>query len=448
MAIIGSMLTSALGQIGYSITDNDQDVTHRPQQLYRINLANGDTRYVGDLVVDRNDDGVIDDSTAAGTGERMQREYEGLASIRTTLYGVPEFAPLDGIVERCGTGSDPISGLSVDLRPFRVEGPKQTLPSVANRMPTPVKFPNTSGPATDNHGFGNQGFLSSVAGPSIGETCINFGSESALGFNINDGYFYSLASDDLILLGSGATANIRTRMYKINAQTGLAVAGCDVVNPNQPGVPPNPPGQPNWLPNNGQPTGDVNPYLDGMTITPNGRVYGTELRFDQDPNSADADNRDNGGLYQLDTSPLSAFNLSNIQANQGVGLNGTCNATLVSYLTPTDLNRDTALANAVGSNTSLFMLQERGVIFPMVLNVAGAISVLSVINNTTGPTMGTVGILATTDGAGGGAAGKRIEGCRSATDPGAGNPPSVNEFDPTAQQCRDFEGLDIPQPIN
>src|SRR5262245_52484243 len=145
MAVIASMLTQAAAQIGYSITDNDQDATGRPQQLYRINVANGDTRYVGDLVVDRNDDGVINDSSAPGTGERMQREYEGLASIRTTLYGVPEFAPLDGIVERCGTGSDPISGLSVDLRPWHVEGPKQTVPSVANRLPAPIKFPNTSG---------------------------------------------------------------------------------------------------------------------------------------------------------------------------------------------------------------------------------------------------------------------------------------------------------------
>jgi hypothetical protein len=436
MAVILSMITSASAQIGYSITDNDQDATGRPQQLYRINVQNGDTRYVGDLVVDRNDDGVITDSTAAGTGERMQREYEGLASIRTTLYGVPEYAPLDGIVEKCGTGSDPISGLSVDLRPWRVEGPKQTLPSVANRLPAPVKFPNTSGNPTDQHGFGNQGFLSSVAGPSIGETCIAFGTESALGYNINDGYFYSVASDDLIPL-----PNVRSRIYKINAQTGLAVAGCDVVNPNQPGP----------AANNGTPTGDFNPYLDGMTITPNGRVYGTELRFDQDPNAADADNRDNGGLYQIDISTLASFNLANIQNPQGVGVNPAgsgCNAVLVSYLLPTDVNRDTGLANSFNSNTNLFLLNEFGIIYPMVLNVSGATSTLTAINNTAPITMGTVGIAATTDGAGGGAAGKRIEGCRGKTPPGAGNPPSVNEFDPTAQTCTDFEGFDIPQPIN
>ena len=433
MAIIASMLTSALGQIGYSITDNDQDVTGRAQQLYRINVVNGDTRYVGDMVVDRNDDGVLNDSTAAGTGERMQREYEGLASIRTTLYGVPEFAPLDGIVERCGTGSDPISGLSVDLRPWHVEGPKQTVPSVANRLPAPVKFPNTSG--VGQVGYGNQGFLSSIAGPSIGETCINFGTESALGYNINDGYFYSVASDDLIPL-----PNVRSRVYKINAQTGLAVAGCDVVNPNQPG-----PGA-----NNGQPTGDFNPYLDGMTITPNGRVYGTEARFDQDPNAADADTRDNAGLYQIDISSLSTFNLSNIQNPQGVGTNPVgsgCNAVLVSYLLPVDLNRDTGLANASGSNTNLFMINERGIIYLMILNVSGATSTLTSINSA-GVTMGTVGIAAATDGAGGGAVGKRIEGCRGVTAPGAGNPPSVNEFDPTVFACGDFEGFDIPQPIN
>jgi hypothetical protein len=436
IAIIGSMFTSTFAQIGYTITDNDQDVTSRPQQLYRVNVANGDTRYVGDLVVDRNDDASINDSTAVGIGERIQREYEGLASIRSTVYAVPEFAPLDGIVERCGTGSDPIDGLSVDLRPFRVEGPKQTLPSVANRLPAPVKFANPSG--VGQAGFGNQGYISSVAGPSIGETCINFGSESALGYNINDGYFYSVASDDLILL-----PNTRSRMYKINAQTGLAVAGCDVVNPNQLGP----------AANNGQPTGDFQPYLDGLTITPNGRVYGTELRFDNDPNAADADNRDNGGLYQIDISSLAAFNLSNVQNPQGVGLNpplGACNAVLVSYLLPADINRDTGLANANNSNTNLFMLNEFGLIYAMTLNVAGPASVLTAINNVAPVTMGTNGILATTDGATGGLATKRIEGCRGKTAPGAGNPPSVNEFNaaPTVGICSDFEGFDIPQPIN
>lgn len=436
MAVIYSItIAPAAAQIGYSFTDNDQDATARAQQLYRINVANGDTKYVGDMVVDRNDDGVLNDSTAAGTGERMQREYEGLASIRTTLYAVPEFAPLDGIVERCGTGSDPISGLSVDLRPFRVAGlgPAQTLPSVANRLPAPVKQPNTTGVTTISNG--NQGFLSSIVGPSIGETCINFGTESGLGYNINDGYFYSVASDDLIPL-----PNVRSRIFKINAQTGLAVAGCDVVNPNNPD--PNNP--------NGQPVGDVVPYLDGITITPNGRVYGSEIRFSNDPNAADPDTRDNGGLYQIDISSLASFNLSNIQNPQGVGVNPVgsgCNAVLVSYLLPTDINQDTGLANAVGSNTNLFLLNERGIIYPIVLNVSTAISTMTAINSA-GITMGTNGILATTDGAGGGVAGKRIEGCRGRTPPGAGNPPSVNEFDPTARACGDFEGFDIPQPIN
>src|SRR4030095_9334990 len=244
---------------GYSGTDNDQDVTNRPQQFYKINIITGETKYLGDYLVDRNNDNAYNESIAAGTGERVQREYEGIASIDGVLYAVPEFANLQGVGQLCNTGQDPISGLSVDLRILRYNGPQQTVPTSANRLPAPVELKDVAGADLANSG--------NVVGPQIGETCIQFGTESALGYNKIDGYLYSIASDDLIALPS-----IRSRIYRIDPTTGLAVASADITNPG-------------FV--QGQPNGDFNPYLDGLTILPNGAAYGSELRFDVDPNAAD-----------------------------------------------------------------------------------------------------------------------------------------------------------------
>ena len=41
--------------VGFSITDNGEDITGRPQQLYKINIVSGETNYVGDLLMDRKD---------------------------------------------------------------------------------------------------------------------------------------------------------------------------------------------------------------------------------------------------------------------------------------------------------------------------------------------------------------------------------------------------------
>ncbi len=369
--VIASLQAATFAQIGYSITDNDQDVTNFAQQLYRINVANGETTYLGDLSIDRNGDGVLNDSTAPVTGERLQREYEGLASIGAVLYGVPEYAGLQGVGQNCNTGNDPISGLAVDLRTFRYNGPRQTVPTPANRLPAPVANPNTS--------------VNSVVGPQIGETCIQFGTESALGYNAVDGYLYSIASDDLIPLPA-----IRSQLNRIDPTTGLAVATFNITNPGFVA---------------GQPNGDFNPYLDGLTILPNGTAYGTEVRFDVDPNAGDADTRDAGGLYQIDLT------------------NG--NSTLVKYLLPAQLGRDTGLGNS--SNGTLYILNERGIIYR---TTASPTSGLATVNmRTTGAT----------SGAGGGAAGLRIEGCRGVQ--------AANEFNQTTLvtgSCGDFEGFDIP----
>lgn len=370
--VIASFEAAAFAQnFGYSIADNDQDATNFAQQLYRINIGSGETNYLGDLSIDRNGDGVLNDSSAPGTGERLQREYEGLASIGAVLYGVPEYANLQGVGQNCNTGNDPISGLSVDLRTFRYNGPRQTVPTPGNRLPAPVAAANG---------------VNSVVGPQIGETCIAFGTESAAGYNAVDGYIYSIASDDLIQLPA-----IRSRLYRIDPTTGLAVASFDITNPG-------------FV--QGQPNGDFNPYLDGMTILPNGLAYASELRFDVDPNAADPDTRDGGGLYQIDLT------------------NG--NATFVKYLLPASLARDTGLANQ--ANGTLYVLNERGIIYRTTAAPTSAV--------TTGTFMRTTGA---TSGAGGGAAGLRIEGCRGA------NP--ATEFEPagpTVGGCRDLEGFDIP----
>ncbi|MFN0279222.1 MAG: hypothetical protein ACKVRN_11545 [Pyrinomonadaceae bacterium] len=398
ITVMISMQNMAFGQtIGYAIVDNDQDGTNLPQQLYKINIVSGETKYVGDLLIDRNNDGVWNETIAAGTGERLQREYEGLASIGAVLYGIPEFATLSGQISICNTGSDPISGLSTDLRAFRYNGPQQTVPGPGNRLPAPV---GVGAPGT---AFTTTG----IVGAQIGETCIQFGSESALGYNAVDGFLYSIASDDLISLPS-----IRSRVYKIDPTTGLAVSSADITNPmravgSSPAIPS---------------TGDINPYLDGFTILPSGFAYGSELRFDVDPDAGDADTRDAGGLYRVYLGTGTATGGDQCTAGTAVSFGSAC---LVKHLLPGVLSRDTGLGNQ--ANGTIYILNERGLIYR---------TTLSQTSNVSTTTMKTTGA---TSGAGGGAAGTRIEGCRGAV--------VGDEFQATTLTvggCRDFEGFDIP----
>jgi hypothetical protein len=393
---------------GYSGTDNDQDVTNRPQQFYKINIVTGETKYLGDYLVDRNNDNAYNESIATGTGERVQREYEGMASIDGVLYAVPEFANLQGVGQVCNTGQDPITGLSVDLRIFRYNGPQQIVPTSANRLPQPVELLTPGGASLENSG--------SIIGPQIGETCIAFGTESALGYNAQDGYLYSIASDDLIPL-----PNVRSRIYKIDPTTGLAVASANVSNPCFDAA--------------GNPTadcataqkGDFQPYLDGMTILPNGTAYGSEVRFDVDPNAADADTCDAGGLYRLylNAGSTGAASGNACNNNLAVGFGSAC---LVKYLLPATLTRDTGLANQ--ANGTLYMLNERGIIYRFT-----GVQACNVV------TLNTLHTTGATEGAGGGAAGQRIEGCR-------GHVNTTTEFELGADLsiggCSDFEAFDVP----
>ncbi len=247
LAIV-SMQTIISAQIGYSVSDNNRDDTGLAQQYYSFDLSTGQ----GTLI-----------QTLPNT---IRREYEGFASIGSVLYGVSEFD-----TELCNTGSDPVTGLSSDLRIF-----------------TPT-------------GIGRQ----------VGETCIDFGGEAGSAYNPQDGWIYSIASDDLL----PGTAP-RSRLYRISPTTGLATqVGTGITL-----LPSSPPG------------GQVNPYMDGLAILPNGAAYGTENRFGTTPSG------ERGSLYRVFLTGPNAGSASfikntlTIDANRDTGLASLPNGTLVLLL--------------------------------------------------------------------------------------------------------------------
>lgn len=227
VAAIVSLNAAAFGQIGYSITDNNRDVTNLPQQYYQFDLATGQGTLISNLTLN---------------GQTIRREYEGLASIGSVLYGVAEFD-----TELCNTGSDPVTGLASDLRIFR----------------TPGTYPQANG-------------VSGPIGPQIGETCFPSGfTEAAAAYNATDGWIYAIASDDTLPANAP-----RSRLFRISPTTGLATqigsgataAGLIKTADSQ--------------------GGDENPYFDGLAVTADGRIFASENRFN---NNAGA----NGAIYQL-----------------------------------------------------------------------------------------------------------------------------------------------------
>lgn len=208
-------------------------------------------------------------------GQTIRREYEGLAGVGGVLFGIAEFD-----TELCNTGSDPITGLAADLRIFRAAG---TYP-LANGIASPV-------------------------GPQVGELCTPAGfTEAAAGYNQVDGFIYAIAADDTLPASAP-----RSRLYRVSPTTGLSTqigpaAGITLTTGSG---------------------GDENPYFDGFTVLPDGRAYGSEARFTNNPTqSTDPNVADNAGLYRIFlTGP-----------NAG-------RATFVKYLLATDVNRDTGLAN-------------------------------------------------------------------------------------------------------
>jgi len=259
IVVIISMQSIVSAQIGYSITDNNRDVTNLDQQFYQFDLSTGQ----GTLI-----------SALTSNGQTIRREYEGLASSGSVLFGISEFD-----TELCNTGSDPITGLSADVRLFRTTG----------------------------------------VGPQIGETCFPSGfTEAAAGYNAVDGFIYAIASDDLL-----PNSAPRSRLFRISPTTGLAT---------QVG----PAGGITLTTGSG---GDENPYFDGFTVLPDGRAFATEARFTNNPTqSPDPNVADNGGLYRVFLTGPNAGRATfvkymlNADVNRDTGLANTANGTLYFLL--------------------------------------------------------------------------------------------------------------------
>ncbi len=205
-----SMPFVASAQIGYSITDNNRDVTGLDQQYYQFDLATGQGTLIANLVVG---------------GQQIRREYEGLGGTGGVMFGMTEFD-----TELCNSGSDPITGLSADVRVFRANG----------------AYPLANG-------------LPSAIGPQIGEMCIPAGfTEGSGAYNSLDGFLYYIAADDLL-----PNTAPRSRLFRVSPTTGLATqigpaAGITLTAGSG---------------------GDQNPYFDGLAILPDGRAFGSEARF-------------------------------------------------------------------------------------------------------------------------------------------------------------------------
>ena len=299
-----AMQSVALAQIGYSITDNNRDVLGLDQQYYSFDLTSGQGTLIGPLTIN---------------GQVIRREYEGLASSGSVLFGVAEFD-----TELCNTGSDPITGLAADLRIFRV----------------PAAYPLANG-------------VSSAIGPQIGELCTPAGfTESAAGYNQVDGFIYAIAADDTLPLSAP-----RSRLYRVSPTNGLATqigtgaAAAGIILTTGSG-------------------GDQNPYFDGFTILPNGNAYATEARFTNNPvQSGDPLVADNGGLYRVFLTGPNAGRatfvkyLLNADANRDTGLANTQDGIIYLLLEDARIWTTTAdpatpvtpavfpLGNPAGSNT-------------------------------------------------------------------------------------------------
>jgi len=163
------MQSAVSAQIGYSITDNNRDVLNLDQQYYSFDLTSGQGTLIAPLTVN---------------GQVVRREYEGLASSGSVLFGVAEFD-----TELCNTGSDPITGLAADLRIFRV----------------PAAYPIANG-------------VQNAIGPQIGELCTPaVFTEAAAGYNQIYGFIYSIAADDQLPLTAP-----RSRLYRVSPTNGLS----------------------------------------------------------------------------------------------------------------------------------------------------------------------------------------------------------------------------------
>lgn len=301
LVAVFALQMSAFGQsfVGYTIADNNtDDPPFNEQQYYSFNVQTG----AGTLIA-----GLGGQGAPEGTGGD-KREYEGIASIGSVLYGVSQ--PLAGTL--CNNGNDPLLGLNSHVRIFRVAG---TYPLV-NGVPSAI-------------------------GPQVGETCADFGEESSAAYSPVDGFIYAVFSDDLL----PATAP-RSRLYRISPTSGLATFIPPTTGPNLTG-----------MTEAVSTLGDDFPYVDGLAITPNGFIWGIDLRFSnaavQDPDNT-AGAFDNGGLYRIfSTGP-----------NAG-------RAQFIKNLTRTDLNRDSGGANV---GFQVYFLAENGFVYNTDTTATGVVN--------------------------------------------------------------------------
>lgn len=227
IVFIATMAAAVPAQIAYSITDNNRDVTGLQQQFYQFDLSTGQGTFISNLTLN---------------GQTIRREYEGLASIGSVLYGVTEFD-----TELCNTGSDPVTGLASDVRTFRPPG---TYP-----LPNGVAGP---------------------IGAQVGETCFVPGfTESAAAYNPVDGWIYAIAADDTLPANAP-----RSRLYRISPSSGLATQIGS--GPTANGI----------IKTTDSPLGDENPYFDGLAVTADGRIFASENRFNNNTGA-------HGAIYQL-----------------------------------------------------------------------------------------------------------------------------------------------------
>ncbi len=324
-----------------------------------ISMQSFVTAQIGYSITDNNRDTTnlqqqyyqFDLSTGQGTlisdltlnGQTIRREYEGLAGVGGVLYGVAEFD-----TELCNTGSDPITGLAADLRIFRAAG----------------NYPLANG-------------VAGPIGPQVGELCTPSGfTEAAAAYNPIDGFIYAIAADDTLPASAP-----RSRIYRVSPTTGLSTQIGDA-------------GGITLTTGSG---GDQNPYFDGFAILPDGRAYGSEARFSNNPTqSTDPNVADNAGLYRIFlTGP-----------NAG-------RATFTKYLLATDANRDTGLAN---NGFTIYLLLEDGRVYTTTAEAGIA-------------TVATPAVFSAGNPA----------GSNTLSTPGCLRPIAF-----PGQFCGDFEGFDIP----
>jgi hypothetical protein len=170
-AFVVAAQSVTFAQNGFTINDRDGGL---PQICFRVNVNSGAATVVGNLV-----DNI--------TGLDAVAEYEGLASIGSTLYGVSEYDPA---------------------------------------LPTPIERANLAliSPVPASTSAGGQCRRSIVGQSGDGAANTLFGTEAGAAWNVGTGFIYNLYGDDLTV---GPRGEIM-RLYTVSPTTGKAVFVGDI----------------------------------------------------------------------------------------------------------------------------------------------------------------------------------------------------------------------------